>query len=182
MSYNQTFDILFVNTDILYKYYFRLVKKSYSLLILYIWRHNMDLPVKFKFGKRKKGELEKLIEFYKFGHTFIAPTSNLWSPDIDIYSIGDKLYVKVDIAGVKVDDINVSFKNGILTIQGRRHDEDRGKKRRYYQMEINYGKFTRRIEFPFELDLDSAEANYIDGFLIVTFRMITDEEKKIKLT
>jgi len=142
----------------------------------------MDLLIKYKTEDSNSEETERFIEAFNVGRTFISSHSNLWRPNIDIYSIDDHLYVKADLAGVSTDDVKVSYHNGVLTISGRRTDEEKRKNKRFFQMEIDYGKFVRRIKFPFELDTESAEANYEDGFLIVSFRIITDEERRIKLS
>jgi HSP20 family protein len=141
----------------------------------------MDFIFKYKEGKDKPEKIERVMELYKLGHRFVAPIANGWSPNIDIYSIEDQLYVKVDVAGISIDDIKISYYDKVLTISGKRLDTDRRRKKKFYQMEIDYGKFLRRIKFPFQLEADKAEADYEDGFLTIKFNIITDEEKRIKL-
>ena len=93
--------------------------------------------------------------------------SNVWMPPTDIYETEDHLIAKVEIAGMREEDFEVSVEEQILMIRGIRPDIS--ERRAYHQMEIRFGKFEIMVDLPVSVDLDQATAEYKDGFLTVTF-------------
>jgi HSP20 family protein len=73
--------------------------------------------------------------------------------------------VKIEIAGVKDDDLEVSVQNNVLTVSGARSDSS--ERRAYHQMEIPFGKFSVVVELPSAVDVEEASAEYKDGFLAI---------------
>jgi HSP20 family protein len=92
--------------------------------------------------------------------------SSVWSPPTDVYETGDALIVRMEIAGMRDEDFEVSVENDTLYILGSRPDlPDR---RAYHQMEIRFGKFASAVGLPAPVNVDLARAEYRDGFLTVT--------------
>ena len=91
--------------------------------------------------------------------------SNVWMPPTDVYETEDHLVVKVEVAGMREEDFEVSVEDQILLIRG--HRQDVNERRAYHQMEIRFGKFEIAVDLPVALDLDQATAEYKDGFLTV---------------
>ena len=91
--------------------------------------------------------------------------SNVWSPPTDEYETDDAYLVRVEIAGMREDDFEVTLENNILIISGARIDLP--ERRAYHQMEIHFGKFATAISVPGPVDLEQAKAEYRDGFLTV---------------
>jgi HSP20 family protein len=96
--------------------------------------------------------------------------SSIWSPPTDVYETEENLVVKVEVAGVREDDFEVSVEDQVLIIRGSRPDT--GERRAYHQMEIRFGKFEISFGLPTGIDLDNASAEYKDGFLSVVFPKI----------
>ncbi|HOP94189.1 MAG TPA: Hsp20/alpha crystallin family protein [Dictyoglomaceae bacterium] len=88
-----------------------------------------------------------------------------WVPRIDIYETDDKIVLLVEIAGVRKEDIDLTFQEGKLILRGTRQERYVADPEIYYQMEINFGPFERVIYLPAEVDPEKAEAVYRDGFL-----------------
>lgn len=97
-----------------------------------------------------------------------------WLPKADVYETEDDLVVRVEIAGVRKDSLNVSLSadRRVLSIRGARGEReiDERKKIRYYQLEVYFGSFERDVLLPREVHVDSERlrATYRDGFLVVT--------------
>lgn len=91
--------------------------------------------------------------------------SSVWSPPTDIYETTEKFVVRVEIAGVREDDLEVAIENNILLISGNRSDLN--ERRAYHQMEISFGKFEVAVEIPVPVEIDQSVAEYKDGFLMV---------------
>ena len=91
-----------------------------------------------------------------------------FSPLMDIYETEDHLVVVMEIAGMKAEDIQVTFDKDILSISGSRKEPSSPPKTRLHQMEIDYGKFQRTLRIPFPLKSDDFRATYRQGFLVIT--------------
>jgi HSP20 family protein len=91
---------------------------------------------------------------------------DLWRPQTDVYETGESVVVKVEIAGIRDEDVEVVVQGNRLLISGKRLDSS--ERRAYHQMEISYGKFAVDIELPISVMTDGANAEYKDGFLTIT--------------
>ncbi len=91
--------------------------------------------------------------------------SSVWSPPTDVYETEEKYVIKVEIAGMRDDDFEVAFENGVLMIAGYRSDLN--ERRAYHQMEIRFGRFEIAVEIPISVDMEKATAEYRDGFLTI---------------
>lgn len=88
-----------------------------------------------------------------------------WSPPTDVYETEASFVVRVEVAGMKDDDIEVAIENNVLMISGSRSDLN--ERRAYHQMEIRFGKFEIAAEIPVPIEIEKSVAEYKDGFLIV---------------
>lgn len=92
--------------------------------------------------------------------------SSVWSPPTDAYESEDAYIVRVEVAGMRESDFEITFEDGFLTISGTRPDVS--ERRAYQQMEIRFGRFSTTVGVPGPIDVDKSRANYEDGFLTVT--------------
>jgi HSP20 family protein len=97
---------------------------------------------------------------------FLEP-KGIWRPPMDVFENEREYVVIMDIAGIRQEDVRVSYESGALTIQGVRHEIDYGTKRHFHIMEIDFGPFERRIQLPKIVDREKIEAMYKDGILEV---------------
>ncbi|RME93756.1 MAG: Hsp20/alpha crystallin family protein [Verrucomicrobia bacterium] len=91
--------------------------------------------------------------------------SSVWTPNTDIYLTDDGLVIKVELAGMRKEDLELTVENHVLRIRGERHDGCRSHRCRFVVMEISYGRFESLIELPEGYDLSAAKASYQNGFL-----------------
>lgn len=90
---------------------------------------------------------------------------NIWRPPTDVYETEGNVVVKMEIAGMRDEDLEVVMQDNLLLISGNRSDSQ--EKKAYHQMEIPFGKFSVGIELSVHVDADNATAEYKDGFLII---------------
>lgn len=96
---------------------------------------------------------------------FRAPEAG-WSPSTDIVEEEGRFLVKLDLPGMKREEINVKVANGALTVTGERKHESESNKG-YRRFERSYGQFTRVFTLPETVDGQKIEADYQDGVLTV---------------
>ena len=89
----------------------------------------------------------------------------IWAPAIDILEKDDKFLVKVELPGVKEEDVDIAVAGGTLTIEGEKKTESEAKKKGYYYRETSYGSFSRSITIPSSVEINKIEANYDKGVL-----------------
>lgn len=98
----------------------------------------------------------------------------MFHPGLDMYETASSLVIKLELAGVQPDKINVeiSADDRYLTVEGDRNEphEDHQDRLRCHHLEIYYGKFRREIPLPgnIRLDREQIHARYRDGFLLIT--------------
>ena len=110
-----------------------------------------------------------------FGRPFLPgiwrvfPSEELvWAPAIDVLEKEDRFVVKVELPGVKEEDVNVTVSGSTLTIEGEKKAESEVKKKGYYYSETSYGSFSRSITIPPTVDASKIEASYDKGVLEIT--------------
>ena len=90
-----------------------------------------------------------------------------WFAPCDIYEEKDKLVVRMDLPGLRKEEVKVTLQEGILTIRGERKLEA-PKDATFYTQERVSGTFTRTIQLPVGVDAGKIDANFRDGVLQVT--------------
>ncbi len=101
-----------------------------------------------------------------------------WVPNTDVYVADDSLIIKVELAGMRKEDLELTVEGNRLTITGHRPDGCRAPKCKFLVMEISYGSFQSIIELPPGYDLGQARASYQNGFLRVEVPQSERSEKK----
>ena len=100
----------------------------------------------------------------------VRPSGRLWHPSADVYRSDEGWVVKVDLAGVSTDDLEIEIGGTSLTIRGSRRDTLFKEGFVYQQMEITYSRFEKTIQFPAPIEGASVAHDYQDGFLIISVR------------
>lgn len=93
-----------------------------------------------------------------------------WQPPADVYRIDDGWIVKLELAGVRPDEIEIRLTDTHMQVRGSRRDLVIREAPHAHSMEISYNRFERTIEFPERLDEHAMESRYQDGMLLVTLR------------
>jgi HSP20 family protein len=101
-----------------------------------------------------------------------------WCPSTDIYESKKEYVFKVELPGIKKEDIKIEVKDDILTIKGERKEEKEVKKDDYHKIESYSGSFSRSFHIPKGIDEKKIKAELKDG--ILELKVPKSEEKKVK--
>src|SRR5882757_9920026 len=93
------------------------------------------------------------------------PATGRWAPNTDVYTTESGLVVKVELAGMKSDSLEIIVEANRLRIAGNRPDCCRSPQCSFLVMEITYGPFETVLDLPPGYDLNQAKAIYVNGFL-----------------
>ena len=116
----------------------------------------------------KHGNIEKIFEeFFFMNKNYDITSSTPWQPPTDVYETEKDIIVKMAVSGLRPEDISVIFSDYILTVRGRRNDNLIDQKVCFYQVEIRYGYFERKIKMPKHVDANNIKASYEDGFIVI---------------
>lgn len=92
-----------------------------------------------------------------------------WAPNMDVFVHEGGVVVKAELAGIRREDLTLTIEGNRLRIRGIRRDAPRAAGSRFLMMEIEYGAFEAAVELPAGLDMTSAHAVYLNGFLRIEF-------------
>lgn len=93
-----------------------------------------------------------------------------WQPRADIACAGDEWLLKVELAGVRQEDIQLSVRGHRLRLTGVRHDQLSFKSHSPHVIEIAYNRFARVFTFPSNIDSATVRSEYRDGMLYIYLR------------
>ena len=103
-----------------------------------------------------------------------------WSPALDVAEDKDVYTVRVELPGLKRQDIQVSLQDGALVISGERQEEKISEGTEVHRRERFYGKFQRALTLPEPVAADKVKADYKDGVLTISLPK-TEEAKPKKI-
>ncbi len=98
---------------------------------------------------------------------------------IDFYSTEKEIVIQSAIAGVKPENINVSAENDIIIIKGERDDPSEDKEKNYFLQECYWGKFSRKIIVPEEIDSSKIDAVVKLGILTIRVPIVKKEKNTV---
>ena len=113
----------------------------------------------------------------ELGRFFEAPLTG-WLPALDAHEDKNNFTVRVELPGLKREDIQVSLQDGVLTISGERAEEKVSDGTEVHRQERYYGKFSRALTLPTAVAADKVKAAYKDGILTVTLPKAEEAKPK----
>lgn len=123
---------------------------------------------------RSMGWWPSLYEpFHNLGqavHDWFSPPSEA-AHDEDAYT------VKVELPGVKLEDVELSVRDGVVTVKGEKRSERQEKTDTYFFSERRYGSFSRSFRMPNDADGEKISADLKDGVLTITAPKVKAAEK-----
>jgi HSP20 family protein len=101
-----------------------------------------------------------------FGRT-VWPEAGAWAPKVDVIQKEGRLVTRIDLPGVKREDVTVEVTDGYLAISGERKREIEEKKDNVFRKEREHGTFYRAVALPEGVKPEEVKATFVDGVLEV---------------
>ena len=114
-----------------------------------------------------------LAEFVRSSQWFSG-----WTPPLDMNEDKDNVYVRVELPGMKKEEIELSLHEGSLSISGERKTEEKHQEGEVYRAERFFGRFQRTVGLPTPVQTDKVKAQYKDGILTVTLPKAEEAKPK----
>jgi len=109
-------------------------------------------------------------------------TAASFVPAVDIYENGEKVVLKLELPGVREEDVDVRIENQTLTVRGERKFEAEEKEENFHRIERRYGSFFRSFTLPTTVDTENVGASYQAGVLKLELKKkASAQPKQIKI-
>lgn len=92
-------------------------------------------------------------------------TAAAFAPAVDVFENGEKVVLKLDIPGIKEEDLDIRVENQTLSVRGERKFESEEKEENFHRIERRYGSFFRSFSLPTTVDTENVAATYQAGVL-----------------
>lgn len=103
---------------------------------------------------------------------------SMWTPAVDIVERDSEYEVRMELPGVRKDDVRITIDNSVLTIRGEKKQESAEEEKGYRRVERSYGSFLRSFTLPTTVRAEKIEAVVTDG--VLTVRLPKAEEARPK--
>jgi HSP20 family protein len=104
-------------------------------------------------------------------------------PAVDVYEDTHKVVLKLEVPGIKQEDLDIRIENQTLTIKGERKFESEEKEENFHRIERRFGNFVRSFTVPQSVDTASIAAHYDAGVLSVTLNKKAEAKpKQVKIS
>ena len=90
-----------------------------------------------------------------------------WTPAMDIEETDGEYLLKTDLPAMKREEVKVGITDGVLTVEGERHQEKEEKGKKFHKIERSFGRFVRRVAVPTDVEQQKVSAEFKDGVLSV---------------
>ncbi|KAJ3087765.1 hypothetical protein HK102_010344 [Quaeritorhiza haematococci] len=102
-------------------------------------------------------------------------------PRLDVKETGNQYIIKADLPGLTKEEVEINVHDDVLTIEGDRKQETEEQNARHHIVERSYGKFSRRIRLPDDVNLDETSAKMENGVLELVFGKKAEQSRNMKI-
>ena len=134
-------------------------------------------PMKGKVGEEVERFFDRFLTPGFLTEPFIPPfpfetAEAEWYPALDLIETADEYIVRLEVAGVHKENLDISLTGTLLTLNGRRELVPEIAGETYLRREREVGKFTRTIRLPATVMEKEVKATYQDGILVIHLRKV----------
>jgi len=99
-------------------------------------------------------------------------------PAMDVAENDKEFTIRVDLPGLKSEDVKVEVNDGLLTLSGEMGDTVEKEGDHYHYRERRFGAFQRSIRLPNTIDADNVEASFDNGVLNIVLPKLPQAQPK----
>jgi len=121
----------------------------------------------FRAPRLPSNDLDRFLEEEEEWVPFV-PTYKIEEPAMDIYQDKENLFVEMPLAGIKPENVEISIKDNVLTVEGKTEEKKEEKEKDYLRKEIRRGAFRRMVKLPVAVKEDKAKAESEMGVLKIS--------------
>ena len=99
-------------------------------------------------------------------------------PAVDVYEDTQKVVLKLEIPGIRREDLDIRVEGRTLTVRGERKFESEEKEENFHRIERRYGSFVRSFTLPATVDTDSIDAQSAEGVLTISLAKKAEAKPK----
>ena len=101
---------------------------------------------------------------------------------VDVKEYDNSYCLKIELAGVKKEDINIDINKSYVKIEAKKEieKEEEDKKHKYHKSEFRYGNYSRTLYFPYEISTEEATAELKNGILQLNLPKLQKENQETK--
>jgi HSP20 family protein len=125
--------------------------------------------IRIRFGKEAQRGIPGRIPKDAL-HLFESDTTPgvcVWEPHVDMYETVGEIFLLVEAAGVRREDLHLEVSSDTVTVSGRRSEPPLGGSARFRLAEIPFGPFERRLSLPAPVDAEGVHATFVNGLLVI---------------
>jgi len=115
-------------------------------------------------------DLAALVRAYGPGALGPCARPAVWAPAADVYEVDDEVVIKLDLAGVDVDEVTLTLAGNLVALSGVRVDDSPRPRSGVGHMEIEYGPFEKRIWLPWPVRHQGIRYGYHRGMLLIAMQ------------
>lgn len=101
-----------------------------------------------------------------------------WMPAMELLEDSDRLILKLQLAGVDRNNIDIQVTRQTVTISGQTH-QTKSESSKYLHSEFNYGKFQRHISLPVAIVNSQVQANFEGGILTLILPKVEEAKNRV---
>lgn len=132
---------------------------------------------------RLQSELDHTLRQVFGGRSNTTNTPVMWTPNTDLREDDNEIVIKMDIPGVKPDDVDIELTRDNLVVKGERKFEDIDKRKDYVRIERQFGTFQRSWTIATAVQADAIKAEFKDGVLAITLpKAEAAKPRKVQVT
>lgn len=94
----------------------------------------------------------------------------VWGPALDLSETDNEITARLELPGMKPDDIDIRVAGQVLTVRGQKREEREDRRRGVQYSERHFGQFSRTVTLPTRVDADKIDATYRDGILTIILK------------
>ncbi len=126
-----------------------------------------------------QNRLNSIFQDFNRGNAENEPVATAaFVPPVDIYEDGQKIVLKLEVPGMKQEDLDIQLENNTLIVRGERKFEKEEKEENFHRIERRYGSFYRAFTIPNTVNPDSVKADYDAGVLSIKLEKRAEAKPK----